>query len=79
MIEFYVIVNKSGSYEFVEAVPTFDVFVPSTMCVNDEACVNVYWHGRTEAEMINADDLVIPVHTTLMDIAIGRNQGGRVQ
>lgn len=72
MQTFYAIVNRNGSYEFVDE-PHFDVDPPSTYVVNDEAEISVYWQGRTDAEMVNADALVIPVHTMLMDIAIGRS------
>lgn len=79
MQTFYAIVNKSGGYEFVDSEPTFDTFVPSTAYINDVAIINVYWQGRTSAEMVNADSMVIPVHNLLMDIAIGRDERGAVQ
>ncbi len=75
MQTFYVIVNKSGVYEFVDE-PHFDNTVSSTYVVNDEAEIYVYWPGRMSAEMVNADVLVIPVHNMLMDVALGRK--GRV-
>ncbi len=71
MQTFYVIVNKSGGYEFVDD-PQFETKPPSTYVVNAGAEIFVYWSGYTDAEMTEADALVIPVHDMLMDVAIGR-------
>lgn len=73
MQTFYVIVNKSGGYEFTDY-PLTDG-APSTYTVTAQAEIYVYWHGRKESELVNADALVIPVHEMLMDVAIGRVKG----
>lgn len=72
MQTFNVIVQRNGGFEFVDN-PKFETEPPSTYVVNELAEIYVYWQGRSETEMTNADALVIPVHEMLMDIAIGRN------